>query len=51
MVMEDELTLNLIEFDALAVQFGGDIGLPVFGNLGELFGNVHFLHGHSSEDL
>jgi hypothetical protein len=44
MVMEDELAFYFVELDALAVQFGGDIGLPVFGNLGEFFGDIHFLH-------
>jgi hypothetical protein len=43
-VVEDELALDLVELDMLAVEFGGDVGLPVFGYLGELFGEVDFGH-------
>jgi hypothetical protein len=28
----------------LAVEFGGDVRLPVFGDLGELFGEIDFMH-------
>jgi hypothetical protein len=28
----------------LAIEFGGDVGLPVLGDLGELFGEVDFGH-------
>jgi hypothetical protein len=42
-VMEDELALELIELYALAVQLGGDVGLPVFGNFGEFVGDVDLM--------
>jgi hypothetical protein len=45
MVVEDEFTLDLVELDILAVEFGGDVGLPVFGDFGELVGEVDFGHG------
>src|SRR5579863_2302477 len=44
-MVEDEFAFELVEFDALAVEFGADIGLPVFGDRGEFFGDVDFLHG------
>jgi hypothetical protein len=31
----------------LSVELGADVGLPVFGDLGKFFGDVHFGH----EDL
>ena len=50
-VVEDELTLEFVELDGLAVELGSDIGLPVFGDFGELFGDVDFVHSVSSDDL
>jgi len=44
MMMEDELALQLVELDVLTVEFGRDVRLPVFGNLGELIGDVNLLH-------
>jgi hypothetical protein len=44
-VVEDELTFDFVELDGLTVEFGCDVGLPVFGNLGEFFGDVDFGHG------
>jgi len=43
-VVEDELSLDFVEFHALTVEFGSDVGLPVFGDLGELFGKVDLGH-------
>jgi hypothetical protein len=48
-MVEDELAFDLVELDGLSVKFGGDVGLPVFGNLGEFFGEVDFGHGNSDE--
>ncbi|SPE28430.1 hypothetical protein SBA2_40003 [Acidobacteriia bacterium SbA2] len=50
-VVEDEFALEFVELDRLPVQFGSDVGLPVFGNLGKFFGDVDFVHGVSSDDL
>src|ERR1700686_249125 len=44
-MMENELAFQLIELHVLAVEFGGDVGLPVFGDLGEFLGDVYFRHG------
>jgi hypothetical protein len=44
-VVEDEFALDLVELDVLAVEFGGDVGLPVFGDFGEFFGDVDLEHG------
>jgi hypothetical protein len=35
----------------LAIEFGGDVGLPVFGDLGKLLGDVDFGHGTSVDCL
>jgi hypothetical protein len=48
-VVEDKLAFDFVELDALAVEFGGDVGLPEFRDLGELFGNVDFGHDHSKD--
>ena len=50
-VMEDELTFQLVEFYELAVEFGGDVGLLVFRNVGKLLGDVYFFHDVPSVDL
>jgi hypothetical protein len=44
-MVEDELSLDFVEFHVLAVEFGGDVGLPVLGDLGKLFGEVDLRHG------
>jgi len=41
-VMEDEFAFELIELDRLPVQLGSDVGLPVFGDPGEFFGDIDF---------
>ena len=43
-MMEDEFALDLVEFDVLAVEFGRDVGLPVFRDLGEFFGDIDLGH-------
>src|SRR5579864_1330840 len=43
-MVEDEFAYKLDQLDVLAVEFGGDVRLPVFGNPGELFGEVGFGH-------
>jgi len=43
-MVEDEFALQLVELDVLAVKFGGDVGLPVFGDPGELFSDVDLVH-------
>ena len=43
-VMEDKFSFELVEFDLLAVEFGGNVGLPVFGDFGEFLGDVDFGH-------
>jgi hypothetical protein len=48
-VVEDELAFDLVEFNGLAVELGGDVGLPVFGDPGELFGEVDFGHVPSNQ--
>ena len=50
-MVEDELAFDLVELDVLTVEFGGDVGLPVFRDLGEFFGDVDFGHdGFSRSD-
>src|ERR1035441_3820129 len=46
MTVKYELAVELDELNLLSVEFGGDARLVVFGNLGELFGDVDF--GHES---
>jgi hypothetical protein len=50
-VVEDELALEFVELDGLAVELGSDVGLPVFGDFREFFGDVDFVHGVSCENL
>jgi hypothetical protein len=40
MMMKDKLALQLVKLHGLAVQFGSDVGLPVFRDLGEFFGDI-----------
>src|ERR1700690_3319569 len=40
-----ELAFEFVEFYILAVEFGADVRLPVFGDLGKLFRDVHFCDG------
>jgi hypothetical protein len=41
-----ESAFELIKLHILAIEFGGDVGLPVFGDLGKLLGDVDFGHWH-----
>ena len=50
-MMEDELAFDLVEFHGLSVEFGGDVGLPEFGDVRELFGDVDFGHGGAGVGL
>ncbi len=43
-MVKDELALELVELYVLSVELGADVGLPVFGDLREFFGDVHFGH-------
>src|SRR5215469_3110267 len=44
MMMKHELAFDLIQLDLLPIQVGGNVGLPVFGDFGELFRDVDFRH-------
>jgi hypothetical protein len=44
-MMEYERAVEFDELHLLAVEFGGDAGVVVVVNLGELFGDVDFGHG------
>jgi hypothetical protein len=44
-VVEDELAFELVKLHGLAIEFGGYVGLPVFGDLGEFLGEIDFGHG------
>jgi hypothetical protein len=44
MVMPDELSPKLDEFDFLAVQSSDDLGSPVFMNEPELLTEIHLVH-------
>ena len=44
MMVEDEFAHEFVELDVLAVELSGDVGLPVFGNFGELVGDVDLVH-------
>ena len=43
-VMPDEFTFQLVKFHQLAIEFARDVGLPVFVDLGELGGEIDFVH-------
>jgi hypothetical protein len=43
-MMKNELAFEFVEFDVLPIQFGRDIGLPIFMDLPKFLCNVHFLH-------
>jgi hypothetical protein len=43
-VMPDELAFQLVELHQLSVQFAGDVGLPVFVDLGEFGSEVDLVH-------
>jgi hypothetical protein len=47
MMMPDEWRIELHQFHHLSVKFSGDVRLVAFRNLGELFGDVDFLHKFS----
>jgi hypothetical protein len=42
--MEDEFTFDLVELHSLTIELGGNVGFPVFRDLREFFGDVHFGH-------
>jgi hypothetical protein len=42
--MEHEFPLQLIELQMLAVELGGNVGLPVLGDLGEFIGEIDLVH-------
>jgi hypothetical protein len=44
-VMKYEFAFELIELHVLAIEFGGDVGLPVLGDFGKFFRDVYFWHG------
>ena len=45
-MVPDEFALQLVEFDQLAVQFAGNVGLPVLGDPSKLFGEIDLInHG------
>jgi hypothetical protein len=44
-VVEDKFSFKLIELDVLSIEFGGNVGFPVFRDFGEFFGDVDFVHG------
>lgn|SRR5437868_1709121 len=43
-VVPDELALQLVELNVLAIEFSGDAGLPEFVDFVELLGEVNFVH-------
>jgi hypothetical protein len=43
--MPDEFALQLVELNQLSVQFAGNVGLPVFVDLGEFVREVDLVHG------
>src|ERR1051326_26577 len=50
-MVEDEFSFELVELDLLAVEFGGNVGLPVFGDLGEFVGEIDFGHSFPPRSL
>src|ERR1039458_3416231 len=43
-MVKHKLTFEFIQLDILAIEFGGNVGLPVFGDFGKLFGDVDLGH-------
>src|SRR6516165_1148711 len=43
-MVPNKLAFELVELDALAVQFGCDVGFPEFGDLRELISDIDFFH-------
>jgi hypothetical protein len=43
-MVEDELAFRFDEFYVLPIEFCGDVGLKVFVDLGEFFGDVDPVH-------
>jgi hypothetical protein len=43
-MMKDKFAFELVELYILAIELGGDVGLPVFGDLRKLLGDVDFGH-------
>jgi hypothetical protein len=50
-MVKDELALELVELYMLSVELGADVGLPVFGDFREFFGDVNFGHWDLDENL
>jgi hypothetical protein len=44
MVMPNELALQFVQFDLLPIEFGDDVGLPIFLDPTEFFVDVNFVH-------
>src|SRR5207245_6311543 len=44
MMMPDELPFQLVELYQLAVELGGDVGLPILPDTGEFLGDVYLFH-------
>jgi hypothetical protein len=47
-MVKNKIALDLVELDVLSIQLGRDIGLPVFGDLRKLFGQIYFFHKNNS---
>ena len=45
MMVPNELTFELGQFDQLTIEFARDVGFPVLGNVGELVSEIDLLHG------
>jgi hypothetical protein len=43
-MVKHELALQLVELHMLTIELGGNVGLPIFRNLGELVSDVDFIH-------
>jgi hypothetical protein len=43
-MVEDEFSFDLVQLYMLSVELGGNVGLPVFGDLGELLSDIDFVH-------
>jgi hypothetical protein len=47
--MKHKLTFDFVELHMLAVEFTGDIRLPVFGDFAEFISDVDFGHDYASK--
>jgi len=50
-MVENELTFDLIKLHMLSVEFGGNVGLPVFRDLRELVCDIDFVHASPIESV